>query len=325
MKRRMTLCALVLALVMLCLTACGAGSTMTAGDREASDVGGAITNGSAQLFDGKYSVMTDAAEPSAPTEMESQSATGGVYRNSEVKLIRRASLTVQTTQFDQATLALSAIVEKLGGYFEQSEIYSGNYNSTAANRSGHYIIRVPAEKYDDFMAQVDGVGHLTRKNETTEDIGERYYDTQSRLETQHTKRERLQELLKKADTMEDIIALESALADVEYQIEQLTGQLRRYDGLVGFATFTVSLDEVVRIVDEPGERESLFTRMGAGIVSSANGLVTGVQNTLVWASYNLFALVFWAAALVLGAVFGVRAVRSRKVGRKAPEQPEENQ
>ena len=325
MKRGTTLCALVLALVMLCLTACGAGSTMSAGDREASDVGSTIANGSAQLFDGKYSVMTDAAEPSVPMEMESPSASGGVYRNKEVKLIRRASLTVQTTQFDQATVALAALVEKLGGYFEQSEIYSGNYNSTAANRSGHYIIRVPAEKYDDFMAQVDGVGHLTRKNETTEDIGERYYDTQSRLETQHTKRERLQELLKKADTMEDIIALESALADVEYQIEQLTGQLRRYDGLVGFATFTVSLDEVVRIVDEPGERESLFTRMGAGIVSSANGLVTGVQNTLIWASYNLFALVFWAAVLVLGGVFGVRAIRNRKNGTKAPEQPEEEE
>ena len=325
MKRRTTLCALVLALVMLCLTACGAGRTMSAADQEAGVVGGTVTNGSAQLFDGKYSVMTDAAEPSAPMEMESSPAGGSVYRNSEVKLIRRASLTVQTTQFDEATAALAALVEKLGGYFEQSEIYSGNYNSTAANRSGQYIIRVPAEKYDEFMAQVDGVGHLTRRNETTEDIGERYYDTQSRLETQQTKRERLNELLKKASTMEDIITLESALADVEYQIEQLTGQLRRYDGLVGFATFTVSLDEVVRIVDKPGERESLFTRMGAGIASSANGLVTGVQDSLIWASYHLFALVFWGAALTLGVVFGVRAARNRKQGKKMPKQPEENQ
>ncbi|MBO5727625.1 MAG: DUF4349 domain-containing protein [Oscillospiraceae bacterium] len=324
MKRGRMVCALMLALVLLCLTACGAGSTMSA-DREASYAGGAATNGSAQFFDGKYSVMTDAAEPSAPKEKESgQSASGSVYRNSEVKLIRRASLTVQTTQFDQSALALSAVVEALGGYFEQSELYSGNYNSTAANRSGHYVIRVPAEKYDEFLTQVDGVGHLTRKSETTEDIGERYYDTQSRLATQQAKRERLQELLKKAGSMEDIIALESALADVEYQIEQLTGQLRRYDGLVGFATFTVALEEVIRVVDEPGERESVFTRMGAGIVSSANGLVTGVQNALVWMSYHLFALVFWAAVLVLGGVFGVRTIRNRKGREKASEQPEEN-
>lgn len=323
MKRGKMLCALAVALVMLCLTACSAGSAMTAGDREESYTGGVAANGSVQFFDGKYSVMTDEAAPSAPGEAQNKVVSGSVYRDSEVKLIRRASLTVQTTQFDQATEALTAIVEKLGGYFEQSEVYSGSYNSTAANRSGQYVIRVPAEKYDEFMSQVDGVGHLTRKNETTEDIGERYYDTQSRLATQHTKRDRLQELLKKADTMEDIIALESALADVEYQIEQLTGQLRRYDGLVGFATFTVSLDEVIRIVDEPGERDSLLTRMGAGIVSSATGLVTGVQDTLVWASYNLFSMVFWVAVIVLGAVFGVRAVRDRKNGRKAPEQPEE--
>lgn len=326
MKRGKMLCALVMALVMLCLTACGAGSAMTAGDREAaSDVGGTKGKENFQLFDGKYSVMTDEAEPAAPGEAVSQSASGSVYRNSEVKLIRRASLTVQTTRFEEATQVLAAIVEELGGYFEQSEVYSGNYNSTAANRSGQYVVRVPAEKYDEFLTQVDGVGHLTRKNETTEDIGERYYDTQSRLQTQQTKRERLQELLKRADTMEDIIALEGALADVEYQIEQLTGQLRRYDGLVGFATFTVSLDEVVRIVDEPGQRDSLLKRMGAGVVSSATGLVTGVQDTLVWASYNLFAMIFWVAVLALGAVFGVRTLRNRKNSRKDPEPPEEKQ
>lgn len=319
MKQRRTFAALMLAMVMLCLTACGTRMSATA-DQEMGYAGGAVTNGSAMLFDGKFAVSADVAEPHAPEAEYSTSGAKTVYRNSEVKLIRRASLTVQTTQFDQSVLDLSAMVEGLGGYFEQSEVYSGNYNSTAANRSGYYVIRVPAEKYDVFMTQVGGVGHLTRKNETTEDVGEQYYDTQSRLETQQTKRERLQELLKKADNMEDIIALESALADVEYEIEQLTGNLRRYDGLVSFATFTVSLDEVVRIVDEPGERESLFTRMGAGVVSSALGLVTGVQDALIWASYHLFALVFWAAVLVLGGVFGVRFVRRRNKKAAIPEQ-----
>ena len=114
MKQGRMVCALMLALVLLCLTACGAGSTMSA-DREASYTGGAATNGSAQFFDGKYSVMTDAAEPSAPKEKESgQSASGSVYRNSEVKLIRRASLTVQTTQFDQSALAFLPLWRRWG-------------------------------------------------------------------------------------------------------------------------------------------------------------------------------------------------------------------
>lgn len=52
--------------------------------------------------------------------------------------------------------------------------------------------------------------------------------------------------------MEDIIALESALSDVEYQIEQYSSELNRYDALVAFATFTISLSEVGKVTQEVG-------------------------------------------------------------------------
>ena len=44
--------------------------------------------------------------------------------------------------------------------------------------------------------------------------------------------------------MEDIISLENATADCEYEIDILTGEKRRYDNSVDFATITVSLREV---------------------------------------------------------------------------------
>ena len=45
----------------------------------------------------------------------------------------------------------------------------------------------------------------------------------------------------KAETMEDIISLETALSDVEYEIEQLSSTLNRYDSLVSFATIRLDL------------------------------------------------------------------------------------
>ena len=49
-----------------------------------------------------------------------------------------------------------------------------------------------------------------------------YYDNEARLTTQRTKLERLQELLSKAEAMEDIITIESAISETELQIEYLT-------------------------------------------------------------------------------------------------------
>lgn len=323
MKKREKLLSGVLAgLLCLSLVGCGA-SNMASGGTAAAD-------GEAD-YKGKYHYTADMAPESpgavfdsAVSESVGQTNTGSgaVYRDSEVKLIRRANLTVQTTEFEKAQEALDMLVIELGGYYENAELHSGSYYNQNSNRSGNYTIRVPAEKYDAFMTQVDGIGYLARKNESSEDVGEIYHDIESRLKTQRTKQDRLLELLKKAQSMEDIIALENALTDVEYYIEQYTSDLNRYDGLVGFATIYLSLDEMVKIVDEPGERASLFTRMKAGVVSSASGLVDGVQDFLIWVSYNLFGIVVFAAAVTAGVVFGRKYVKARKLGKKEQKREE---
>lgn len=320
-KREKLLSGVLVGILCLSLVGCGASNMAS---------GGTAADAEADYKGKNYSYTADsvpgAVFDSQVSESESVGKTdggsGGVYRDSEVKLIRRANLTVQTTEFDKAQEALDTLVIEIGGYYENAELRSGSYYNQNSNRSGSYTIRIPAEKYDVFMTQVDGIGYLARKNESSEDVGEVYHDIETRLKTQRTKQERLLELLKKAQSMEDIIALENALTEVEYHIEHYTSDLNRYDGLVGFATINLSLDEMVKIVDEPGERASLFTRMKAGVVSSATGLVDGVQDLLIWMSYNLFGILVFAAAAAVGVVFGRRYIKARKTGKKEQEKEE---
>lgn len=307
-------CGLLAGVLCLSLCACGATAGSTKGadmemqyfsaDSAAPMEPGAVFDGGVREEAELKSVLTNGAGNS-------------VYRDEAVKLIRRANLTVQTTEFDKAVTALEELVIRLGGYYENAEIRSGSFYNQNSSRSGNYTIRIPAAKYDEFMTQVDGIGYLARKNESSEDIGEVYYDIETRLKTQRTKQERLLELLKKAQSMEDIIALENALTDVEYHIEQFSSDLNRYDGLVSFATIHVSLDEMIRIKDEPGEKDGLFTRMKAGVISSGKDLVDGTQDLLVWVSYNLFGLLVFAAAAAVGVVFGRRYIKAKKVAKKA--------
>lgn len=249
-------------------------------------------------------------EPGAPMETEDQS--GSVYQNPGAKLIRRAELSIQTEQFDESREALDTLVASCGGYFENSSEYGGSRRDVNASRRGEYVVRVPAEKYDRFLSQTGDLGYVTSKNENSEDVGERYYDTEARLKTQRTKQERLLALLEKAETMEDIIALESALSDVEYQIEQYSSELNRYDALVDFATFTISLSEVGRVTQEVGETATLGQRMAAGFRSSLRGLSQGFQNFLIWLSYHLFLTVILAAAAVVAVIIGKRELKKRR-------------
>ena len=323
MKKRKAL-ALCLSMLLFC-SACGGGSAANtaAGDTAASS-GAAVDYGSS----GGAGMDMELYAPANPSESQSsapvaeEDGTSSVYRSSEAKLIRRAELSIQTAQFDQAVQSLQDLVEQHGGYFEQSSVYGGSYRDVNAQRSGEYVVRIPAEKYDAFLSASGNLGYVTQRTESSEDIGEQYYDTESRLRTQRTKQERLLELLEKAETMEDIISLENALSEVEYQIEQYTSTLNRYDALVGFATFNIYLSEVSKVTEEVGETASLGSRMAAGFRSSLEGLVNGSQQLLIWVSYHFIALAVLVAAAAVGGVVGYRRWKKVRKPKEEPKNPE---
>lgn len=252
-----------------------------------------------------------AGEP-APEMPEDAAQAGSVYQNARAKLIRRAELYIQTEQFEQSEAALDQLVSSCGGYFENRAVYGGGRRDAYADRRGEYTVRVPAEKYSQFLSSAGDLGYVTSKVESSEDVGERYYDTEARLKTQRTKQERLLALLERAESMEDIIALEGALSDVEYQIEQYSSELNRYDALIGFSTFNISLSEVGRVTQEVGDTSSLGQRMAAGFQASLRGLGQGFQDVLIWASYNIFLLIILACAAAAGVVIVRRTLKARK-------------
>lgn len=312
MKRK--LFAISLAAVLL-LAGCGGGSKSLANSgggtpaSSAAESEGWSGNGAWDVPMGATDADFAPEEPAPGAPADTGST---VYQRPDAKLIRRATLEIQTEQFDQSVEALKKLVNRCEGYFESSSEYSGGRLDAYASRNGEYVVRVPAEKYSQFLSSAGDLGYVTHKNESSEDVGERYYDTEARLKTQRTKRERLLALLEKAENMEDIISLENALSDVEYQIEQYSSELNRYDGLIGFSTFNVYLYEVGRVTQEVGETASLGQRMAAGFQASVRNLAQGFQDFLIWVSYNIFLLVILAAVAVVAVVVGRRELKKRR-------------
>ena len=316
MKRRIFMkrktLAVCLAALMLVLAGCGGGNgmsnTASGGSTAARPSSPSVAEDSNGYWDmgdsGAYAPET----PAAPAGGENSS----IYQNPGAKLIRRAEFSIQTEQFDESVAALNRLTAECGGYFETASVYGGGRRDANANRWGEYVVRVPAEKYNQFFTGAGELGYVTGRSESSEDVGERYYDTEARLKTQRTKQERLLTLLEKAETMEDIISLENALSEVEYQIEQYSSTLNRYDALINFSTFTIRLNEVGEVNQEVGETASLGTRMAAGVQSSFRGLVRGGRDFLIWASYNLFLVIILAAVVVVAAIVGKREFKKAR-------------
>lgn len=280
---------LAILMTVLLLSGCGGGSAKTEAAAPMAD---------APMEMPKSESAADMALPMAPEYTVSGGAGESIYQRADAKLIRRCSIDLQTTEFDEAINALYALVEEQGGYFENSSVYGGGYYNANARRTGEYVVRIPAERYNVFRSGVGELGYVNFSNESTEDIGEQYYDTEARLKTLRTKQDRLLMLLEKAETMEDIIELESALGDVEYEIERNSSTLNRYDGLVNFATFNININEVVRVEEKTGQADSLGDRMSAGFRSGLEDVKESAEDFLVWVSYNVIGLAVLGTVII---------------------------
>ena len=158
---------------------------------------------------------------------------------------------------------------------------------------------------------------MTWRNTNLENITETYYDTAGRLKTQQIKLERLQKLLAQAENMEDIITIESAISETEWNIENLSGTLRHYDALVDFATINVHVCR--RSISIPTRRNC---RRISEIASSSalsrgwHSFVNGMEDFAVALAYSWMWLILWAV-IIVAAVVILRKIR-RRSGMKKP-------
>ena len=280
-------CAWILALllVLTLLTGCGG----SGGDNAASEAaaGETVESTASDAAGGSWGAWPEES-PAAPAE---EGATGGEDRLADAKMIYTGHMEVETTAFEDAVSGLERLVEEMGGYFERAAVHDyGGY------RSADYTARVPAERFQDLLAQVGELCHVTYQEQDSDNVSEAYYDTESRLVTQQTKLERLQTLLAQAETMEDIITIESAISETELAIEQLTGTLRHYDALVDFATVTISLQEVYQLsnVEEPAT--TFGERIAAAFASGWHGFVSALESFAVALAYG------WVWVLLLAVI-----------------------
>ncbi len=313
MKRGLALFLAAL-LTALTLTACGGGASGAASAPTASESQTAYDDSGdewkAADMEFGFDAPADAAGGS-PAEPGAAPDEGGTQedRLANAKMVYTASIQAETQDYDACTAALEELVEKLGGYLE----YASSDSHGDGSRSASYTVRVPAKEFRGFLRTVGEISHVTSQDQNAENISERYYDTESRLETQKTKMERLQTLLSKAENMEDIIDLENAISETEYQIEQLTGSLRHYDSLVDFATIDVRLREVLRLTAVEEAPPTFGSRLGNAFTGGLRSFGDFLQGLAIFLAYN------WIWLLVLGLILllVVKLSKRRQIQRTA--------
>ena len=126
-------------------------------------------------------------------------------------------------------------------------------------------------------------------------------------------------LLERAETMEDIITIESAISVTEQAIEDLSGTLRGYDAQVAYSTVNLTLREVYRLSNGEEPAENFGGRLSGAFSAGWRGFLELLENLAVALAYGWVLLVLLAAA----GTGVVLVLRRRKKTQSPPERTAE--
>lgn len=300
MKKILSL--LLCAVLLLGLTACGAGS---------------VSHKNAMVT----APMAAAPKEEAAMEMTADSAAG--LSNSSTgttslpegrKWIITMDMEVETDDLDKLMADLDQKIDALGGYVEDQNIHNGSNYASRRYRSANLTLRIPDEKVDQFTGDISDMANVVSQNLRREDITLKYVATASRVTALETEENRLLELLSQADNMTDLLEIEARLTDVRYELENYASQLRLYDNQVDYATIYLYISEVQEYT--PVEEPTFFHRIKNTFSDSLEGLGDGIVNLTVFLVGNSpYILVWCGVSIAIGLC--IRRIRKSLAHRKA--------
>jgi len=284
--------------VLVCLlTAVGCGAQMHSDDGPTSAMNGLSPSSTVSFEAAPAADASSAALPTSRLATDKEAV--------KRRIIYRADVDLVVEQFEPLPERVEELVRQHGGFVSASSIAG----SPGRPRSGRWTIRVPVDRFSEFLAAVRLLGEVRSVNSTSDDVTAEFYDIEARIRNKQQEEERLLKLLAEATgKLEEVLAVERELSRVRGEIEQAQGRMRMLKDVTELTTVTVTVTEIKDYV--PDEAPTYVTRVRRAFMSSTVAVVATAQVL----SLVAVALVPWLPAplLLVLAVLTLRRLRRRR-------------
>lgn len=196
-------------------------------------------------------------------------------------VIRQAQLTVSVSSgsFDARLADVRALVEREQGFIAGTDAQAGNQVDDRI-RSGVVSFMVPAANFDQTIDELAKLGKVQTEHISGQDVSAQYVDLQARLANEQAQRDAMLALLRRAQSISDIIAIQTQLGQITQQIEELKGQIQYLDHNTAYSTVTVNIIEVGAPVPTATPDSwgfvSALSDAAHNFVTTVNYLITGL-------------------------------------------------
>lgn len=176
--------------------------------------------------------------------------------------------------------------------------------------SGSVTLRVPVDAFEEVVAKVRSLDAEVRSATTSgKDVTAEYADLETQIRTLTAARERFLEILSRARTIGDVLAVQQRVDDATGKIDRLEGQRR----VLAAQRERATLEVVVTEEDDPAvTRATPDDGIGKAFADAWDGFTSGIEGLIRHSGRALVVLLVVAAAWAVLRL-GWRASRRRLV------------
>lgn len=167
----------------------------------------------------------------------------------ERMLIRRITMEVETTCYDDMYTTVKSQIVAYGGYIEWSEVKGSGEEKDL--RKGTFVIRIPSEYLDSFISSFEGKCTVKSESESTEDVTLSYSDIESHISALRIEQDTYMTLLEETTDINDILVIQARLSELNYEIESYESQALLLKNQSSYGTLTLTINEKIEKEEEP--------------------------------------------------------------------------
>jgi len=207
-------------------------------------------------------------------------------------VVRYGNLSLEVNDVDDALARVTTIVETSGGYI----------SSSSRSGEGEYLylsvtLRVPAAEFSAVMASLRSEGEVLYEDIYSYEVTMQVLDLEARLENLRASESAFLKLLDRAQTVADVVAVQSELSRIQGDIESFEAQLSGVKDQVEMASVMLSLSLPVSPINAASGDFDLGYE-----ISNALANLINVGRAVITAAINI--VVIGIPIAVIGALFG---------------------
>jgi hypothetical protein len=237
-------------------------------------------------------------EGSVISNSNSIQSTTPVYKK---KIIKDGNISIKSNDIAESKKGIDELVKKYNAYYNSEELQNDDRIITY-----NLKIRIPSENFEKFISQIEnGKDEISNKSIHSRDVTAEFVDVEARLNNKREYLKRYKDLLSKAASVKDIIAIEENIRTLQEEIESKEGQLKYLSDQVAYSTLDISLYKENEYIYKAKQKDKFTERVKDSISNGWSAII----------GFLLWLISLWPfIILALAATYIFRSkIRKRKV------------